>query len=93
MLPKLQEVIFSKLLHLISAFDLVSVATRLDSERVKQIEVAEHAQSGAILLILFISKLAVVVLEVGGEVVEDHRESLYHLLLRRVIVDWSVAEN
>ena len=92
-LSKFEEVVFSKLLNLLSAFHFVGVAARFDRERIDYVEVAEDAQPRTVLLVLFISKLAVVVLEVGRDVVENHGEALDHGLLRLVFVHRGVAKD
>lgn len=64
MLAKLQEVVLFELLYFVSAFDLVSIAAGLDSEGVDNVEVAEDAETCAVLLVFLVPKLAVIVLEV-----------------------------
>ena len=93
MLAEFQEVFFLELFNFICALNLICIATRLDSEAVKYVPIAKYSESGAILLILFIAKFAVVVLEVRGEIVEDHGEALDDSVIVSVFIHGSVAKD
>ena len=93
MLAKLQEVIFTELLNLVRSLDLVRVAARLNCVGVNDAEIPEDAQTCAVPLVPLISEFAIVVGEVGRDVVEDHGESFDYGHVTGVFVHWSVTEN
>ena len=64
-LSKLQKVVLLELLDFISAFDLVRVTAGLNREGIDNVEVAEDAETCTVLLVLLVTKLAVIVLKVG----------------------------
>ena len=92
-LAELQKVLLFELFHVVGALHFISIATGLDCERVCNLPVTIHSQTGAVSLILLIAKFAVVVLEVGREVVEDHWEALDYCVVVGVFVNWRVAED
>ena len=93
MLAKLQEVIFTELLNLVRSLDLVRVAARLNCVGVNDAEIPKDAQTCAVPLVPLISEFAIVVGEVGRDVVEDHGESLDYGHVTGVFVHRSVTEN
>ena len=93
MLAKLQEVIFPELLNLVSALDLISVTAGFDREGVWYIEVTEYTQSSTIPLVPLVAKLTVIDLEVGRDVIQDHREALNNRLSSGVFVDRGITED
>ena len=92
-LAKLQKVLLFELLHVVGALHFVGIATGLDCKRIRDLPVPINTQARAVSLILLIAELAVVVLEVGREVVEDHGEALDNSVVVRVFVDRRVAKN
>ena len=93
MLAKLQEVIFPELLDLVSALDLISVTAGFDREGVRYIKVTEYTQSGTVPLVPLVAKLTVIDLEVGRDVIQDHREALNNRLSSGVLVDRGITED
>ena len=93
MLSKLQEMIFSELLHLVRSLDLVRVAARLNCVGVNDAKIPEDAQTCAVPLVPLVSKFAIVVGEVGRDVVEDHGEAFDYGHVSGVLVHRSVTEN
>ena len=90
---KLKEVVLTELLYLVRTFDFIGVTAGFYRERVNQTEVSEDSKPGTIALILLIAELAVVVLEVGGQVVQDHGEALDHRVVVYILIHGSVAKN
>ena len=93
LLAKLKEVVLTELLYLVRTFDFIGVTAGFYRERVYQTEVSENSKSGTIALILLIAELAVVVLKVGGQVVQDHGEALDHRVVVYILVHRGVAKN
>ena len=93
MLTELQEVILAELFNLVRAFDLVRVAARFNSVGVEYAEIPEDAQPCTVPLVPFIAEFAVVVGEVGRDVVEDHGKPLDYRHVAGVFVHRSVTEN
>ena len=93
MLAELQEVFLLELLYIIRALHLIGKTARLYCKTVGDLPVTEDSQSCAIFLVLFISKLAIVVLEVWGEVVENHGEALYDDVVIGFLVNRGVAKD
>ena len=93
MLSKLQEMIFSELLHLVRALNLVRVTTRLNCVGINDAKIPKNTQTCTVPLVPLISEFAIVVGEVGRDVVEDHGESFDYGHVTGVFVHWSVTEN
>ena len=93
MLTELQEMFLLKLFNFIGAFDFVSIAARFNGEAVWNLPVAEDPQSGAILFVFFVSKLAIIVLEVRREIVKDHWKALDYDIIVCFFVYWRIAED
>lgn len=81
LLAKFQKVVFFKLLNFVCALDVVGITRRLYREGVNQLEISMDAETRAVSFVLFIPELAIIEQKVRTSVVEDHRESLDHLLL------------
>ena len=93
MLAKFEKMVFSELFDLICAFYLVRIATTLDCKRIYQPKVSKDAKTGAVAFVFFIAELAVIVLEIGGQIVDNHWETLDNLVVSRIFVYGAVTEN
>lgn len=93
MFAKLQEVILTELLDLVRSLDLVRVAARLNRVGINDAEIPKNAQTCAVPLVPLISEFAIVVGEVGRDVVKDHGESFDYGHVSGVFVHRSVTEN
>ena len=90
---KLEEMLLFELLDVICAFHFIGEATRLDCKAVEDLPITENAEPCAILLILFVAKFAVVILEVRRYIVQYHREALGDSVVVFILIDWGEAKD
>ena len=92
-LSKLEEVVFFELLDFVSSLDFVTETRAFNGVGEVQVEVSMNTQSRTVLLVFFVSELAVLKLEEGRHVVQYHREPPDKSGSLGLFDGWAVAED